>query len=161
MIDLTDRRFGRLIVKRIAESTSGGSVRWWCNCDCGETVPVMASSLLRGRSKSCGCIKVEKFKAMLTKHGQHGQKTYRSWKAMKNRCYNPKHPHFKHYGGRGITVCDRWKNSFENFFADLGECPPDYSLERIDVNGNYEPSNCKWIPWKDQSKNRRKTKQSA
>lgn len=120
-----------------------------CKCDCGNEVQKLVYNLKSGGTKSCGC------RSGNTKHGGRGTRTYRVWKHMKNRCLNPKNQDFKNYGGRGIVVCDEWKSSFPSFLRDMGECPPWFSIERKDVNGNYCPGNCEWIPVERQSKNRR------
>jgi len=160
-IDISNQRFGRLAVIERAEQ-SGRNTMWRCRCDCGRETIVQANNLRRGASKSCGCLNAEWRKSYFTTHGHankgHLSPTYQSWKGMLNRCTNPNGYDWKLYGGRGITVCDRWRHSFENFLADMGERPVGYSIERIDVNGNYEPDNCKWIPLGDQVKNRRCSK---
>jgi hypothetical protein len=132
-------------------------------CKCGNSVDIMIKSVRLGITKSCGCYHIEQSKIRKTRlaHNQSGKKTrtkeYNTWSGMKYRCYNPKCNRWSSYGGRGIIVCDRWLNSFENFYADMGKKPgPEYSIDRIDVNGNYEPSNCKWSTSVEQSNNRRK-----
>lgn len=158
--DITGLRFGRLVVVAFY-SKSWRSPFWLCQCDCGNQVVVNAASLKRGHTRSCKCLNLEA-------HTKHGQSTrvrgrsgaYVSWIMMLQRCTNPNSPDFKAYGGRGISVCPRWR-SFDNFFADLGPRPPRWSIERLDVDGNYEPGNCKWIPMNDQWKNQRKRRPST
>jgi hypothetical protein len=132
-----------------------------CVCECNKLHTTDFQALKRSKVKSCGCLNKEVATKNMTKHGlcmKNGKKTseYVTWIKMKHRCFNINSKDYIHYGGRGITVCEEWKNSFETFLKDIGEKPSiDYSLERIDVNGNYESSNCKWILKKDQPKNTR------
>ncbi len=138
-----------------ALSGSGRHAHWVCRCSCGEVRSVNASMLNNGRSLSCGCLQAEQVAERNTKHGHYGTRVYGSWHAMSGRCRNPSHRHWKHYGGRGITVTDRWLE-FPNFLADMGEPPsPKHSLDRIDNNGNYEPGNCRWATPLQQQSNRR------
>lgn len=151
--DLSGKRFGNLFVKnRIVENKK--TVTFLCLCDCGNETEVRSNRLIIGKTKSCGCLR-KKAKS----HGLYYKEkyTYRSWADMITRCYNKKSKHYKSYGGRGIKVCDRWRDSFENFFIDLGRRGKSLTLERIDVNGNYEPKNCKWITRKAQALNKRNT----
>lgn len=127
---------------------------WLCRCECGTERTVDKYGLARGHSKSCGCIKKE-HSGRKPVHGLIRTPEYGAWTEMKRRCLDPSRPHYPHYGGRGITFCDRW-NDFAAFYADMGQRPgKGYSLDRIDVNGNYEPSNCRWATASEQSKNRR------
>jgi hypothetical protein len=147
----TGSTFGRLtVIERCAISKPK---KWICRCECGKESLVFDSNLLRGHTTSCGCRQTE----IMISHGQSKTKEYRAWIAMRTRCYNTKTPYYKDYGGRGITVCERW-NSFELFLADMGPRPSDgSSVERRNVNGNYEPSNCYWATDKTQARNRRGT----
>lgn len=156
--DLTGQRFGRLVVLREGCSKNG-IIKWVCRCDCGNEKEILAGSLRNGATKSCGClireISSERSKKRFTTHGMRKSKEYTSWSNMKARCYNPKDISYKNYGARGITVCDAWLHDFEKFYRDLGPCPEGYSLDRIDVNGNYCPENCKWSNITEQGRNKR------
>jgi hypothetical protein len=125
-----------------------------CRCVCGQVRDVLQDNLIYGRSRSCGCFNRDG-KHRIT-HGKSNSPEYMAWRSCRERCNNPNIPGYRNYGGRGITICDRWLNSFENFYADMGPRPsPKHSLDRIDNDGNYEPGNCRWATTKQQSRNRR------
>lgn len=158
LMDLTGQKFGRWTVLRRAADKR--DTYWFCRCDCGTERSVIASGLRGGLSKSCGCLKREVVAARSTKHGftpygVNPPPTYQSWYGMLQRCTNPKHRSYHGYGGRGITVCERWRHDFGTFVADMGEKPRGRSLERRDVNGNYEPGNCYWATARQQAANKR------
>lgn len=152
----TGHRFGRLLVVAYAGHRNRVA-HWSCRCDCGGEVVVAGNSLLRGATQSCGCLSSEvtaaKNRANATHRLSHTT-THRVWAGIRARCRNPKSKDFARYGGRGIKVCERW-NSFDNFLADMGICPPGHSIDRIDPNGDYCPGNCRWATHKVQQRNRR------
>jgi hypothetical protein len=155
--NLVNRKFGRLVVLEVLPSSLAK-----CLCECGSSKLIRIDRLRSGNTKSCGCLKREMKIKQLRKHGLRHSSEYTSWRGMKNRCYLRSNKFFSHYGGRGIRVCDRWINSFANFFEDMGRKPtPTHSIDRIDVNGDYEPSNCRWATKTEQSRNKRRSKRSA
>lgn len=160
LIDLTGRDFGRLRVTGIGGAVNGKR-RWYCKCSCGKSLLVDGDSLRSAVTRSCGCLLRERAGETRAErnrtHGQSRTRAHVTWKAMKARCRNEKSTQWKHYGGVGVSVCDRWVNSFENFIADMGQRPQGMSLDRINPFGNYEPGNCRWATPKQQAQNRRKT----
>jgi hypothetical protein len=142
--NLAGQIFSRLTVIERVENDSRGKSQWKCVCDCGGTKIVCAKYLKSGDTKSCGCFKHESLCRGRVTHGQSYSVTYKSWDAMKSRCYNPNTERYPSYGGKGVVVCDRWKESFDNFLADLGDRPPGTSLGRFGDVGNYEPGNVSW-----------------
>jgi hypothetical protein len=152
---LIGKRFGRWLVLGDCKAQKPGQYYWLCQCDCGTKKQVREFYLLNGASKSCGCVARETYLGEQGTHGYTGTPSYYSWAGMIERCTNSNHQHWKFYGGRGISVCDRWISSFENFLADMGEKPKGLSLDRIDVNGDYCAENCRWIDQKGQMRNTR------
>ncbi len=149
-------QFGKLTIIAVAESLDKSGRAWLCRCECGNVKPIRQSHLRAKISSSCGCVnRINRLKS-ITKHGHSYSITYSSWAKLKQRCGNPNHTYFQDYGGRGIKVCERWLHSFENFLEDMGERPSkNYSIDRIDFNGNYEPDNCRWATATTQSQNTR------
>ncbi len=157
--DLTkEGPFGRLAVISCVGSKFGGNTYWLCRCDCGELTQVRGSHLTAGDVTSCGCARAERCAALGRRglartHGASGTPTFNSWKSMLSRCFDPRHPSWADYGGRGITVCRAWFD-YPAFAADMGERPAGLTIDRIDTNGNYEPGNCRWSTNREQQTNK-------
>ena len=154
-IDITGQKYGRLTVLNYAY-TKNKIAHWKCKCDCGNIKVVKGPRIKNGDIKSCGCLRRELARKKSTKHGQHGTRLYNIWKGVMNRCNTKGSSTFYKYGGRGIKVVDEWINfdNFKKWALDNGY-KDNLTIERIDVNGNYEPDNCKWIPAKEQHYNKR------
>lgn len=148
--DMTGQRFGRLVALAYA-----GSEKWSCRCDCGAEHVTAGADLRRGKAQSCGCLQIEVAKTgdCRRTHGMADSPEYRSWTAMVRRCTDSSAAGYHRYGGRGITVCDRWIDSFEAFYADMGPRPRGTTLDRRENDGNYEPGNCRWATRQEQAGN--------
>lgn len=161
--NLIGQRFGRLVVESFSHSNKSGNSMWNCKCDCGNTKVVCGSWLNNGAVSSCGCYRKEKTALLKKSHGFKGTRLYNVWCNIKQRCNNPSYYQFEYYGGRGISICKEWNDSFQAFHdwaiengydenAKRGEC----TIDRIDVNGNYSPDNCRWVSMVVQNRNQRK-----
>lgn len=154
--DLTGRKFGRLTVIERSSSNKKREATWLCVCDCGNSKIVSGNQLRSGHTKSCGCLHSEVMINQNTTHGKSYTRIYRIWRSMIKRCYYPSYEHYGIYGGRGIKVCDDWKNSFEVFdkWAMANGYAENLTIDRIDANKDYCPSNCRWVTMKEQGNNR-------
>lgn len=162
--DITGQRFGNLIVLGVVGSGRGKDAKWNVRCDCGVEKTV-SRKIREGKIKSCGCLRRDRMRTMVgNRHPKHGgarrgnlHPLYATWSGMKDRCLNLNSHAFEDYGARGIKICDRWMK-FENFLADMGDKPTGTSIDRIDVNGNYEPGNCRWATAQVQGANTRRAR---
>lgn len=158
--DLTGQKFGRLMVigryGKYKFPSGQQQIIWLCECECGNKLKVFARNLKTGNTQSCGCLRQD----IGTKHGLWGSKVYKCWGNMLSRCFNPNMTEYKHWGGRGITVCDEWRNDFKAFYDYVSKLQhfgeKGYSLDRINNDGNYEPNNVRWATAKEQSNNQQR-----
>lgn len=158
--DLTGQRFGRLtVIRRDEVNASDGHASWICRCDCGKIISARSSLLRQGKTKSCGCLARDLTVARSKTHGMSRTKVHRIWSGMKQRCFHVSDNAYSHYGGRGITICDEWRDDFVAFYDYVSKLEhfgeEGYSLDRINNEGNYEPGNVRWATVKQQARNRR------
>lgn len=154
LIDMTGKKCGRLTVLERAENDKHGNAMWKCKCECGNIITTLGYQLRSGHTKSCGCLQKDIVRKMNTKHGYSKTRIYRIWDAMKGRCLNPNNDAYENYGGRGIEICEEWMDpvnfiewAYDNGYND------NLTIERIDIDGNYEPSNCTWVTRAEQNRN--------
>lgn len=160
-VEIVGRTFGKLAVIRkdsdFRYPNGAHSEKYLCRCECGNNLVVAKKNLLNGNTQSCGCSRVESNSARLTKHGGKGTRLYDTWCSMKGRCYNPKNEDYLDYGGRGISICSEWRNDFSAFrkWALQNGYDDSLTIDRVNANGNYEPTNCRWTDMATQANNRR------
>jgi len=152
--DLTGKIYSRLTVLHLVKTTKHGT-QWSCRCICEGIIDVLGHNLKSGNTRSCGCFNKKRIREALRKHGLSGSRVWGAWQNMLRRCYSVKDISYKNYGGRGVTVCARWRTSLQFFVEDMGPPPPDMTLDRIDNNKSYEPGNCRWTTHTRQQRNRR------
>lgn len=156
-LDLTGQKFYMLTVLGLSEKRVRNAITWKCKCDCGNITYVNTNQLTSGHCKSCGCWNT--VHPANLRHGMYGTQLYRAWKSIKDRCYREKCKEYKYYGAKGVTMCDEWLHDFQKFadWSIVHGFEEGLSIDRIDVNGNYEPSNCRWITMQQQMRNRTDT----
>ena len=166
-VDISNKKFGKLLAVKRCTNMSGKTA-WECKCDCGNITFVTTSNLTCNRIRSCGCLKIKQLLERSTTHNQRHTVLYSVWRGLRQRCNNPKHASYHNYGGRGITVCEEWDKSFQAFYdwsyangystENQKDEKLKLTIDRIDNNGNYEPSNCRWVDRKTQTRNMRTTR---
>ena len=158
-VNITDQRFGRLQAVKLAFRDKHNREFWLFKCDCGQEKAIEKSSVKTGHTKSCGCWQLENNKVVGITHNKSKTREYKIWLGIKKRCLDSNHSTYKNYGKRGIKICDRWLDSFENFLEDMGNCPSDiHSIDRVNNDGNYESLNCRWATRKEQNNNCRRNR---